>query len=304
MTNPKKSQTLHVENLGDELSVYDWQRMQMHSLNPTAAQVFELCDGETSPEQMAARLDTPHAEAVVWQSLAELEKAKLLEVEAEKPAWHENGLSRRQFLKLGAAVTAAAIVSIVVPSPAAAQSHGGGAAQIVMYSAGTSDGNLGGRAGADAMCVAANETGLPNARAFISVDAADEIRDMPGNYAVPTTLPINGPTGTTIANDWAALLNSEAVPLLSSFSAAGVSTHASNIWWSGSGGHPAQDGAVDVANTCEDGGGGGWSNGAGAGNNGQTGSLISVTDGGFDGPIAMAGASGCNNDVPVLCIAY
>jgi hypothetical protein len=116
MIKPKQSQTVHIETLGDELSVYDWQRLQLHSLNPTAAQVFEMCDGQTSPEQMAARLDMPHAEAVVWQSLDELDKANLL----QEPLVRPRGMSRRDFVKLSSAVALASIVSIVVPQPASA----------------------------------------------------------------------------------------------------------------------------------------------------------------------------------------
>jgi len=114
--NPKQSQTVHIEKLADELSVYDWQRLQMHSLNPTAARVFEMCDGQTSPKQMAIRLDMPHAQAVVWQSLDELGKANLL----QEPVLRPRGISRRDFVKLGSAVALASIVSIVVPQPASA----------------------------------------------------------------------------------------------------------------------------------------------------------------------------------------
>ncbi|MBC8330620.1 MAG: PqqD family protein [Anaerolineae bacterium] len=123
MKNPQKAQTLHIETLNDELSVYDWQRLQMHSLNPTAAKVFELCDGQTSPAQMAKRLEAP--EAVVWQSLDELGNAHLLSDVPEKPAQYQS-MTRQQFLKLGGAVALASIVSIVVPRPAAAQSAAGG----------------------------------------------------------------------------------------------------------------------------------------------------------------------------------
>jgi hypothetical protein len=120
MTNPKQSKTLHIEMLGEELSVYDWKRLKMHSLNPTATKVFALCDGTNSPAQMAARLTMP--EAAIWQALDELSKAHLLQAPAAAPS----DMSRRQFLKLGGAVAAAAIVSIVVPHPVAAQSGGGG----------------------------------------------------------------------------------------------------------------------------------------------------------------------------------
>jgi len=116
MQNPKQSKTLHVESLNDELSVYDWKRQQMHSLNSTAAKVFALCDGKNSPAQMAARLAMP--EAVIWQALDELNKANVLQAPAAAPS----DMSRRQVLKLGGAVAAAAIVSIVVPRPVAAQS--------------------------------------------------------------------------------------------------------------------------------------------------------------------------------------
>ncbi len=123
MTNPQKSSTLHIETLNDELSVYDWQRLKMHSLNLTASKVFEMCDGQTSPAQMAKRLDAP--EAVVWQSLDELGNAHLLSAMPEKPASYQS-MTRQQFLKVGGAVALASIVSIVVPRPAAAQSVGAG----------------------------------------------------------------------------------------------------------------------------------------------------------------------------------
>lgn len=119
MQNPKQSKTLHIEMLGEELSVYDWKRQQMHSLNSTAAKVFALCDGNNSPAQMAIRLAMP--EAAIWQALDELSKANLLQAPAAAPS----DMSRRSFLKLGGAVAAAAIVSIMLPSPAAAQSGGG-----------------------------------------------------------------------------------------------------------------------------------------------------------------------------------
>jgi hypothetical protein len=36
MPNPKRAENVHVETLGDELRVYDWQRKEVHALNPTA----------------------------------------------------------------------------------------------------------------------------------------------------------------------------------------------------------------------------------------------------------------------------
>jgi hypothetical protein len=129
MPYPKKIETVHVEKLDNELCIYDWQRMEVHNLNPTAAKVWELCDGQTSPaqiaEQLQTELNTPHAEELVWLTLARLEKAHLLaEREAVvKPSGYRT-LTRRELL-VGLGVAAAllpVISSIVAPGPVEAQS--------------------------------------------------------------------------------------------------------------------------------------------------------------------------------------
>ena len=127
MQHPQKIETVHVETLDNELCIYDWQRLEVHNLNPTAATVWQLCDGQTSPQQMAARLPgdlTPaQAEELVWLTLARLEKAHLLQEAVVKPTGHKT-LTRRELLK-GLGVTAAllpVISSIVAPGPVEAQS--------------------------------------------------------------------------------------------------------------------------------------------------------------------------------------
>jgi len=123
MEYPKKVDNLYLERLDGELCVYDWERKMVHALNPTAASVLEMCDGQTSVAQMAARLEeelnVPQAENVVWLSLAELEQADLL---AEKVG-DSKTLSRREMLKaMGVAVALLPVVtSIVAPTPAQAQ---------------------------------------------------------------------------------------------------------------------------------------------------------------------------------------
>ena len=127
MPYPQQTATVHVEQLGDELCIYDWQRKQVHALNPTAARVWQRCDGQTSAAQIAAALlaDMPpaHAEELVWMTLGQLAKAHLLEGELAKPAAFK-GLTRRQFLKkVGmAAALLPAVYSIVAPAAVAAQS--------------------------------------------------------------------------------------------------------------------------------------------------------------------------------------
>ena len=123
MKYPKKIDNLYVERLDGELCVYDWERKMVHALNPTAASVLEMCDGQTSVAQMATRLEqelnVPQAEKVAWLSLAELEQADLL---TEKVV-DSRTLSRREMLKtMGVAVALLPVVtSIVAPTPAQAQ---------------------------------------------------------------------------------------------------------------------------------------------------------------------------------------
>src|SRR5215203_3762902 len=126
MPSPKRAATVHVEQLGDEVCVYDWQRKEVHALNPTAARVWQLCDGQTSPAQIAAtlqaELNVPDAEELVWLTLSKLEKAHLLAEPVVKPA-RRKVLPRRAFLKLGIAAALLPIVhSIVAPTPVEAQS--------------------------------------------------------------------------------------------------------------------------------------------------------------------------------------
>ena len=87
---PRQSPTTHTEQPGDEASVYDWARAQVHALNPTAARVWRLCDGATSPDAIAAalRVETGviEAAAVVDLTLRQLARVHLLELPVERTA--------------------------------------------------------------------------------------------------------------------------------------------------------------------------------------------------------------------------
>jgi hypothetical protein len=98
----------------------------------------------------------------------------------------------------------------------------------------TTTGNMSGRIGADNLCqakYASDYTGLgcTEVRGFISIDASDQIANMPMNYGVPTNVPILGPGGIPIANDWADLLDGV---ILTTMQGAGVLTALS--YWTGS----------------------------------------------------------------------
>ena len=127
MQYPKKSEQVYVEAIDQELCVYDWQRQKMHTLNPTAALVWQQCDGQTSPVAMAARLEqelnVPDAEKLVWLSLDRLEKAHLLEEKVTRPTPGQRRFTRREVLKVaGISLALLPVVkSIMLPTPAQAQ---------------------------------------------------------------------------------------------------------------------------------------------------------------------------------------
>lgn len=129
-----KSRTdLIIKQIEEELVVYDLERDQGHTLNPTAALVFQMCDGRTTPDEMAAQmshtLDVPYADKLTWMALDRLDQAHLLTHKLERPVSVQLGLTRRQMLKLAgkAGVVMALlpmVASIVVPTPAQASSGG------------------------------------------------------------------------------------------------------------------------------------------------------------------------------------
>lgn len=110
-----------VEELSDELVVYDLDTDTAHLLNGSAKLVFQTAsEPVTVGELKSCFPGNPDAEAIVLLAVNDLRAAGLLVTDGD------SGLSRRQLLKrLGAAVVAAPVVmSIVAPSPAAAQTGG------------------------------------------------------------------------------------------------------------------------------------------------------------------------------------
>jgi coenzyme PQQ synthesis protein D (PqqD) len=125
-----RDEDLVVEQVGDELLIYDVERDKAHCLNETAALVFMKCDGERGIEELTALLSDdsgqPVHEEVVRAALVRLRDAHLLDGPASS-ARERHEWSRRQVLrKVGFAGAAAGLVlpvvkSIVTPTPAEAQ---------------------------------------------------------------------------------------------------------------------------------------------------------------------------------------
>lgn len=119
---------LVIQELPDEVLVYDVDRHQAHCLNQTAALVWKQCDGQTSVGEMVRllhrELKTPVDEAVVWLALDQLGKAGLLRERVNRSPGTAR-LSRRALMrKMGwaAAVALPVVTSLVAPTPSQASS--------------------------------------------------------------------------------------------------------------------------------------------------------------------------------------
>lgn len=116
-----RDKDLIVQELPDEVLVYDLKTDKAHCLNPTAALIWKNCDGQKSVSQIAGlveqELKSPVSEQVVTLGLEELAGYRLLKEETWVPL-QETGLSRRQLIKrlgLTAAIGLPVIISITAP---------------------------------------------------------------------------------------------------------------------------------------------------------------------------------------------
>jgi hypothetical protein len=101
-----------IEDLEEELLIYDGERDRGHCLNPVAAAIWRACNGRRTPAQLAARaaseLSTAIPESVVRLGLEQLSRAHLLH-----EAWSPSRASRREILK--GMLLLPAVASILAP---------------------------------------------------------------------------------------------------------------------------------------------------------------------------------------------
>jgi hypothetical protein len=123
-----RQERLLIEEVGDELVVYDEQRHRAHRLNRAAALVWRSCDGRKTvadlKEILQSELNPAVDETLVWKALDRLGKANLLQEAVRPPA----GMTRRQALgKFGQTAALALLVptitSITAPTPLQAKVH-------------------------------------------------------------------------------------------------------------------------------------------------------------------------------------
>lgn len=116
-----RREELLVHELADEVLVYDLKRHKAHSLNKTAALVWQRCDGQTSLTEIARllgeKLETEVDENVVLLALQQLDRAHLLG--EGSPLVETSRLSRRELMRtLGWSAAAALplVTSILAPT--------------------------------------------------------------------------------------------------------------------------------------------------------------------------------------------
>ncbi len=125
-SNPKSRQNdLVVQDLPDEVLIYDLRKHKAFCLNQTAAFVWQHADGETPVSQIAyllrRKLRTPVDESIVWFALEQLAKDGLLENKVAAPLVFA-GMNRRALITtLGKSAAVAIPMIFAITAPTAAQ---------------------------------------------------------------------------------------------------------------------------------------------------------------------------------------
>jgi hypothetical protein len=122
-----RRENIIVEELQNEILVFDSVTSQASCLNPTAALVWKLADGNTSVSEIAAKMSRELGSTVdtrvVYYALEQLDKRDLLTDRGAIPVQYRQ-MSRRDFLVkagiVGAAVAIPVIISVTTPTPAMA----------------------------------------------------------------------------------------------------------------------------------------------------------------------------------------
>lgn len=159
---------------------------------------------------------------------------------------------------------------------------------VAMFNGGQYTGNLGGRAGADALCVANKPAsiGNTNVRAFISISSTDTIASMPS--LVPpmnNNIPIVYQGGELIAKDWPDMLDGTINAALT------LSGVPAGSWWSGS----ESDAGNALATTAN-------CNGFTDSSSIAYGNFGNTSVSGF-GWISSATSQACSNSFTLICVA-
>ncbi len=127
-----RSTQLLVQELPDEVLIYDLEVNEVHCLNGSAARVWALCDGQRTiseiAQQLGSDLEPDAAETLVWCALDQFTEKHLLEeaMDSAVAQYRPADMTRRQMvLRLGLVVALLPVVDSIISPPAAlAASHG------------------------------------------------------------------------------------------------------------------------------------------------------------------------------------
>ena len=112
---------LVVQDLNNEVLIYDLKRDKAFCLNESAAIVWRACDGSNTLADIGGQLGS---EDLAWLALNDLKKLKLIEHTITTPSKF-NGISRREILNrisIGTILTLPMIAALYAPAAAQAGS--------------------------------------------------------------------------------------------------------------------------------------------------------------------------------------
>ena len=115
-----RKNALVVQDMPDEVLVYDLKTNKAHCLNQTAARVWRACDGKTSISEIAEQFGNGANEDMVWLAIDQLGESDVLENEVVSKF---KGQSRRDVIKkigLASIIAVPVIASLVAPQNALA----------------------------------------------------------------------------------------------------------------------------------------------------------------------------------------
>lgn len=123
MNNPiARKEKLVVQEMPDEVLVYDLNTHKAHCLNKTAAFVWSHCDGKTTTNEIAKQMNaewhTAAGEDIVWLALRQLDKVRLLQEPLVTPETRMRFSRREAMRKLGwaATMTLPLVASVIAPT--------------------------------------------------------------------------------------------------------------------------------------------------------------------------------------------
>lgn len=125
MNVPKtRNENIVVQEMEDEVLIYDLMTNKAFCLNETSAMIFQLCDGKNSVAEiadlMSIKLKTLVSEDLVWLALDKLKQDDLLE-NGESFEIDFKGLNRRQVIKkvgLASMIALPVVASMIAPTAA------------------------------------------------------------------------------------------------------------------------------------------------------------------------------------------